>query len=463
MNLTLITHIMKNTIETINPFNNKVIKEYKMHSSEDLKAILNTADERFYQWRQTSIKERCRLLMNLAQIMEDDKEDLAKLITNEMGKPITQSIAEIEKCLTLCDFYATNADDFLADELIETDASESFISYDPLGTILAIMPWNYPFWQVLRFAIPTITAGNTAILKHAANVTGCGMAIEALFEKAGYPKGCFTTILAGHDAIEELISNDKIKAVTLTGSEKAGKKIAATAGQNLKKTVLELGGNNACIILDDADLDTYMDTIANARMQNAGQSCIAAKRFIVTEGIYDDFLQRFKKQVAALKHDDPMNPETTFGTLARKDGADTIKKQVDDSIALGAKVIVGNQQKDAYFEPTILTHITKDMPVFKEETFGPVAPIMKVKDAEEAFQIASETRFGLGTMVFTQSMDTAHHYISSVADGAYFVNELVKSDTRLPFGGTKASGYGRELSKEGIHEFVNRKTVFINH
>lgn len=454
---------MKNFIKTINPFDNKVITAYKLHDTDAITSILNSADERFRDWRHTSIKERCRLLLNLAQIMEDDKHELAALITKEMGKPISQSIAEIEKCLTLCDFYATNADDFLADELIETDATESFISYDPLGTILAIMPWNYPFWQVMRFAVPTLTAGNTAILKHAANVTGCGMAIEKLFEKAGYPKGCFTTILANHDAIEELIGDDRIKAVTLTGSEKAGKKIAATAGKNLKKTVLELGGNNACIILDDADLDTYMDTIVNARMQNAGQSCIAAKRFIVTEIIYEDFLERFKEKVAQLKHDDPMDGETTFGTLARKDIADTIKKQVEDSVALGATVVAGNKQNNTYFEPTILINITKDMPVFKEETFGPVAPIMKVKNAEEAFQLASESRFGLGTMVFTQSIDIAQDYISSIDDGAYFVNELVKSDTRLPFGGTKASGYGRELSKEGIQEFVNRKTVFINH
>lgn len=454
---------MENTIKTVNPFTNKTLKEYTLHTSDQLELILETANNRFYEWRQVPIKERCRLLLNLAQIMEDDKKDLAELMTHEMGKPITQSIAEIEKCVTLCDFYATNADDFLADELIDTDASESFISYDPLGTILAIMPWNYPFWQVMRFALPTLTAGNTALLKHATNVTGCALAIEKLFEKAGYPNGCFTTILADHDAVEILIANDHIKAVTLTGSEKAGKNIAATAGKNLKKSVLELGGNNACIILDDADLDKYMDTIVNARMQNTGQSCIAAKRFIVTEGIYDGFLKRFKEHVAALKFDDPMDEDTTIGTLARKDLGDTLKKQIDASVKLGAKVMVGNTQDKAYFAPTILTDITTDMPVFKEETFGPVAPIMKVKNTEEAFKMASETRLGLGTMVFTDDIETAHHYIDHIEDGAYFVNEMVKSDARLPFGGTKASGYGRELSKEGIHEFVNKKTVFINH
>ena len=454
---------MNNSIKTNNPFNNQSIKEYKLHSKEELKDILDTSNKTFYKWKKTAIKERCRLLMNLAQIIEDDKEDLAKLMTLEMGKPITQSISEIEKCITLCDFYATNAENFLADELIDTDASESFISYDPLGTILAIMPWNYPFWQVMRFAIPTLTAGNTAILKHAANVTGCALAIEKIFEKAGYPKGCFTTILANHDTVEDLIGNDIIKAVTLTGSEKAGKSIASTAGKHLKKTVLELGGNNACIILDDADLDKYLDTIVNARMQNAGQSCIAAKRFIVTENIYDTFLKQFKEKVAELKFGDPMDKETTLGTLARKDLAEILKKQIDESVKLGAHILIGNKQKEAYFEATILTEVTPEMPVFKEETFGPVAAIMKVKNAEEAFKIASDSKYGLGTMVFTQSIETAQDYIDAVEDGAYFVNEMVKSDARLPFGGTKASGFGRELSKEGIHEFLNRKTVYINH
>lgn len=454
---------MSNSIKTVNPFNNQPIKEYLLYNSEELTDILETSKQTFQLWKNTSIKERCRLLINLAQIIEDEKHELATLMTLEMGKPITQSISEIEKCLTLCDFYATNADDFLADELIETDASESFISYDPLGTILAIMPWNYPFWQVLRFAIPTLTAGNTAILKHAANVTGCALAIEMLFEKAGYPKGCFTTVLANHKAIEDLIANDIIKAVTLTGSEAAGRNIAATAGKNLKKTVLELGGSNACIVLDDADLENHMDTMVNARMQNTGQSCIAAKRFIVTEHIYDAFLKQFKDKVAALKFGDPMDKETTIGTLARADLAKTLKKQIDDSIKLGATIVIGNKQKDAHFEPTIITDISPEMPVFNEETFGPVAAIIKVKNAEEAFKIAAETKFGLGTMVFTQSIDTAENYIDSIEDGAYFVNEMVKSDTRLPFGGTKSSGYGRELSKEGIHEFVNKKTVYINH
>ena len=452
---------MSSSVKTINPFNNEVLKEYNLHTSKELKNILKASDERFHSWKKTAIAERCRLLNNIAQILEDDKEDYAKMITLEMGKPIKQSLAEVEKCTSLCDFYSTNADNFLADELIETDADESFISYDPLGCILGIMPWNYPFWQVLRFAIPTLTAGNTVILKHATNVAGCSLMIEELFEKAGYPKACFQTIIADHEQTEKLLENPIIKAVSLTGSEKAGRNIAKIAGENLKKCVLELGGNNACIVLDDADLDKHFDTMFNARMQNSGQSCIAAKRFIVTEGIYDNFMKRFQKNTKALKFGDPMKTSTTIGTLARKDLADILKKQVDKSIEKGAKLVVGNTKNKAFFEPTILEDVQPGMPVFDDETFGPVAAIVKAKNIEDAFKLASKTTFGLGTMVFSKDTEKVLDYIDDIQDGAFFINELVKSDARLPFGGTKASGYGRELSKEGIHEFVNKKTVYI--
>lgn len=449
------------TVKTINPYNNETLKEYNLHSNKELKDILKSAENRFHLWKKIPISERCRLLETIAQILEDDKTEYATQMTLEMGKPINESIAEIEKCVTLCDFYATNTDDFLADELVETDADESFISYDPLGCILGVMPWNYPFWQVMRFAVPTVTAGNTVILKHASNVTGCSMMIEKLFEKAGYPKGCFHTVIADHEQIEALLENDIIKAVSLTGSEKAGRSIAEIAGKNLKKCVLELGGNNACIVLDDADLDNYFDTIFKARMQNTGQSCIAAKRFIVTEGIYDEFMRRFTKKTRELKYGNPMEASTDIGTLAREDLANILKKQVDTSIKKGAKLVIGNSQDKAYFAPTILENVKPGMPVFDDETFGPVAAITKAKDIQEAFDFALNTKFGLGTMVFTKNIETAHKYIDDIQDGAYFVNELVKSDARLPFGGTKISGYGRELSKEGIHEFVNKKTVYI--
>lgn len=452
---------MSQIVKTINPYNNNTLKEYNLHSEKDIEKILKTAEGRFQNWKKVSIKERCRLLGNVAQILEDDKQDYAEQMTLEMGKPIKQSIAEIEKCATLCDFYATNTEDFLADELIETDANESFISYDPLGCILGVMPWNYPYWQVMRFAIPTLTAGNTVILKHASNVAGCSLMIEKLFEKAGYPKGCFQTIFADHDQIEKLLKNDIIKAVSLTGSEKAGRTIASIAGKNLKKCVLELGGNNACIVLDDADLDAHFETMFNARMQNTGQSCIAAKRFIVTDGIYEDFMKRFKSKTKTLKFGNPMESSTDIGTMARKDLADILKKQVDISIKKGAKLIVGNTQDNAYFEPTILEDVKPGMPVFDDETFGPVAAIIRAKNIDEAFKLASNTKFGLGLMVFSKNTDKAQTYIDDVQDGAFFINDLVKSDARLPFGGTKASGYGRELSKEGIHEFVNKKTVYI--
>ena len=450
------------TIKTTNPFSQDILKEYKLHSKKEVAEILERSKIAFQNWKKTSISHRRKLLRNVGDILNENLDKYSELITLEMGKPISQSKAEIKKCIFLCDFYEKNVESFLADEIIETDATESFISYDPLGAILAIMPWNYPFWQVLRFAIPTLTAGNTALLKHASNVTGCALVIQELFEQAGYAKGCFQTLLVNHEAIETIIKDDSIKAVSLTGSEKAGKSIAKIAGENLKKTVLELGGNNACIVLDDANLDKYMDTIVNARMQNTGQSCIAAKRFIVTEGIYNDFVKRFKSKVENLKYDNPLNEGTQIATLAREDLAQTLQKQVEASIKKGAKVITGNKRDKAYFAPTILTNISQDMEVFYEETFGPVAPIIKVKNLDEALELTSNTKFGLGSMLFTQDIETARLKISDVNDGAFFINDMVKSDPRLPFGGTKASGYGRELSQEGIREFVNIKTVYIN-
>ena len=452
---------MKNSIITSNPYNQKELKTYNYHTDNELKIILDNAQNTFENWKTKEIKERTNLLQNLANILEDKKETYAKLMTKEMGKPISQSIAEIEKCVWLCDFYITNAEDFLADSIIETDAQESFISYDPLGVVLAVMPWNYPFWQVMRFAVPSLTAGNVGLLKHASNVTSTALAIQDLFEEAGYPKGCFQTLLVNHNQIEDIIENDIVKAVTLTGSEPAGRSIAATAGKNLKKTVLELGGNNACVVFDDANLDKHIDTMVKARMQNTGQSCIAAKRFIVSEKIYDQFLSRFKEEVSKLNSGNPEDSDTFIGVMAREDLAEELEQQVNKSIDLGAKIILGNKRNKAYYEPTIITDVTEDMPVFKEETFGPVAAVIKAKDNDDAIKLATNSRFGLGTMIFTENTDNIYNYIGDIPDGALFINDMVKSDPRLPFGGTKASGYGRELSKEGILEFVNKKTVYI--
>ena len=447
--------------QSTNPYNGEILENYTLDSSSAIHNKLQKALKIEATWSTLEIEDRCQLLTKVAELLIDRKEEYATLMTKEMGKPISQGIAEIEKCAWVCDFYALNAEDLLADEIIDTDADESFISHDPLGCVLAVMPWNYPFWQVLRFAAPTLTAGNTAILKHAKNVTGCSMAIEQLFLDAGYPEGCFQSIKAGHEEIEKLITDDDIKAVTLTGSEKAGRSIAATAGSNLKKSVLELGGNNACIVWEDADLDQYISTMATARMQNTGQSCIAAKRFIVCADIYDAFLEKFTNQVTSFKVGDPMKEDTFIGVMAREDLAEELQKQVQDSIDLGAKVILGNERNGAYYSPTILTNVTEDMPVFKEETFGPVAAIIKVENREEAIKVATNSRFGLGSMLFTQDVDIAMNMISDIPDGAFFINDMVKSDPRLPFGGTKASGYGRELSREGILEFVNKKTVYI--
>lgn len=451
---------MKN-IQSKNPYNGAVVSTYQKDSESSIETKLQNAIKAQDSWSNKPIEERCELLSEVADLLLERKEEYAELMTHEMGKPISQSISEIEKCAWACDFYALNAEDLLSDELISTDADESFISYDPLGCILAIMPWNYPFWQVIRFVAPTLTAGNTALLKHAENVTGCSFALEQLFLDAGYPKGCFQSIVAGHEAIETLIAHDDIKAVTLTGSEKAGKAIAKIAGQNLKKTVLELGGNNACIVWEDADLKKHMDTMVTARMQNTGQSCIAAKRFIVCEEIYDAFLEQFTEKVKSLKTGDPMDDKTYIGVMAREDLADSLQEQIDASIKKGAKIILGNERNGTYFAPTILTHVTPDMPVFKQETFGPVAAIIKAKDRKEAIAMAADSRFGLGSMLFTQDIAAATRVISEIPDGAFFINEMVKSDPRLPFGGTKASGYGRELSREGILEFVNKKTVYI--
>ncbi len=453
---------MSNTIETYNPYTGKKLDSYERLDDAQLQELLEKGENTFQQWKGQAIKERTALLEKLSQLLEERKSNYANLISEEMGKPFTESISEIEKCVSLIEFYVVNAERFLSDELIETDARESFVSYDPLGCILGIMPWNFPFWQVMRFAIPTLTAGNTVFVKHADNVTGCALAMEQLFQAAGYPEGCFTIVLATHEQIaKQFIADDRIKAISLTGSEKAGKEVAATAGSYLKKTVLELGGNNACIIWEDAILEKHISTIVKARMLNAGQSCIAAKRYIVMADIYEEFLEKVKTELERFLPGDPLDPHTTFGVLANEKFAEKVAEQVKDAVDQGASILVGNHAKGAFFAPTILTDVQPGMKVFDEEVFGPVIAITKAKDRQETIALASQTRFGLGTMLFTEDVDAARKEIDAIADGAFFINDLVKSDPRLPFGGTKASGYGRELSKEGIQEFTNKKTVYI--
>ena len=397
----------------------------------------------------------------LGQVLRDNVEDYARMITLEMGKPISESRSEVNKCAWVCDYYATHAQAFLSDEIIGTEAQKSFVRHDPVGAVLAIMPWNFPFWQVFRYAAPTLIAGNTGLLKHAPNVFGCAAQIEEIFVKAGFPEAVFQNLIVHHDVTERIIAHDAVQAVTLTGSERAGSAVAQIAGKYIKKTVLELGGNNAFIVWDDADIDKAVKIALVARMLNCGQSCIAAKRFILMDGIYDAFVEKFTTAVAGLNSGDPMEDTTQVGPLARVDLADQLQKQVRSSLDLGAELLLGGNQSGCYHEPTVLGGVRPGMPAFSEETFGPLAAMIRVKDESEAFALSEQSKYGLGVTICTEDIDRAVARAGEVSDGAYFVNELVKSDPRLPFGGTKKSGYGRELSKDGIMEFVNRKTVYV--
>ena len=413
-------------------------------------------------WKQLSIKNRISFLPQLAKLLLENKQEYATCITTEMHKPISQAIAEVEKCALLCNYYYENAETFLATKNIKTEASESFVTYEPLGVILGVMPWNFPFWQVFRFAVPTLIAGNTVVVKHASNVPKSAELIQEIFEQAGFPKGCYQDLPIPSSEVANVISNPFIKAVSLTGSEQAGIAVATEAGKHLKKCVLELGGSNAFIILEDANLEKAVAIAVNARMQNAGQSCIAAKRFLVHENIATDFISRFTKAVQELKTGDALDLNTQIGSLARVDLAEELELQVQKSIQMGAKLILGGNRKGAFYEPTILTKVTTEMPVFNEETFGPVAAIVTFKTVEEAIKLSNQSDFGLGVSIFTQEIDFIKTKISDFNEGAVFINEMVKSDPRLPFGGVKKSGYGRELSEDGIKEFVNVKTVVIN-
>jgi succinate-semialdehyde dehydrogenase / glutarate-semialdehyde dehydrogenase len=412
-------------------------------------------------WRNLSIQNRISFLPTLATLLLENKQEFATGITKEMHKPIAQSIAEIEKCALLCTYYFENAEKFLSTKVIKTEASESFVAYEPLGVILGVMPWNFPFWQVFRFAIPTIAAGNTVVVKHASNVPKSAELIQTLFEKAGFPKGCYQNLSISSNKVASVIANPIIKAVSLTGSELAGIAVATEAAKHLKKCVLELGGNNAFVILEDANIEKAVATAVNARMQNAGQSCIAAKRFLVHENIAEEFVAKFQVALQNLKTGNPLDKETQISSLARVDLAEEIETQVQKSIQMGATLICGGNRKEAFYEPTILTNVTVKMPVFNQETFGPVAAITTFKTIEEAIALSNRSDFGLGVSVFTQNRDCIKTKISAFNEGAVFINEMVKSDPRLPFGGVKKSGYGRELAEDGIKEFVNVKTVFI--
>jgi succinate-semialdehyde dehydrogenase / glutarate-semialdehyde dehydrogenase len=452
-------------MESVNPATGEVLETYDDHTEADVDNALDRATEAFEEWRERPINERQVLLSRAAEVLRENQEEYAELMTEEMGKPITGARAEVEKCAWVCDFYAERADEFLADEVLGSEPeSRSLVSYEPLGPVLAVMPWNFPFWQVFRFAAPHLTAGNVGLLKHASNVPGCAKAIEEVFSEAGYPEDVFSSLLVGSDAIEDMIRDDRLAAVTLTGSEGAGRAVAETAGSEIKKSVLELGGSDPFVVLDDADVEAAAETGAQARTINSGQSCIAAKRFVVHEAVYDEFVERFTEEMESLSMGDPKDESTDIGPQAREDLVEDVHDQVERSVEAGARLRTGGERPDEegnFYPPTVLTEVPRDAAAATEEVFGPAAAVFRVESEEEAIEVANDTDFGLGASLWTEDLDRGERLARRVEAGCVFVNELVKSDPRIPFGGVKNSGYGRELAEKGIHEFVNEKTVWV--
>ena len=451
-------------MQSITPANGEVIRQFDEPTLDEVDGLVERAAERFEEWREVSLERRRELMAAAAAVLRDDQERWARLMTEEMGKPIAQGRAEVEKCAWVADYYAEHARGFLEPEPAETDASRSMVRFDPLGVVLAIMPWNFPFWQVFRFAAPTLMAGNVGLLKHAANVSGCALAIEEIFRRAGFPDGVFTSLLIGSDAVADVIAHDAVRAVTLTGSERAGRAVAAAAGEHLKKTVLELGGSDPFIVLDDADPDEVARTAAGARTINSGQSCIAAKRFIVAESLAERFTAALAAAMEDLVVGDPMDEATEVGPMAREDLLQDLHDQVARSVEEGAKLVTGGGRLNGhgyFYTPTVLAGVEPGMAAFDEETFGPVAAVSTARDDDHAVELANRSRYGLGASLWSGDAERAAALVPRVEAGCVFVNGIVKSDPRLPFGGVKASGYGRELARFGIREFVNTKTVWI--
>lgn len=449
---------------SLNPATGQLLEEFPTWSGGELEAALAAVAAATPVWQKTSMDERCKLMSRAAEILRSRRYELARLITLEMGKLLKEAQGEIEKCAWVCDFYAENGPGFLADEAIESDASRSLVCYQPLGTVLAVMPWNFPFWQVFRFAAPALIAGNTGVLKHASNVPQCAMAIESVFRDAGFPDDVFRTLMISASQVKGVIEDRRVHAVTLTGSEPAGRQVAATAGAVLKKSVLELGGSDAFVVLEDADLDLAVEQATTSRYLNGGQSCIAAKRFIVAESIADSFVERFRAAVEKLQPGDPLEEGTSLPPMARTDLRDELHRQVEESVAAGATVVTGGQplERDgAYYAATILDHVKPGQRAYSEELFGPVAIVIRAKDEAEALSIANDSDFGLGSSVWSGDQARGERLAREIEAGCSFVNGMVKSDPRLPFGGIKNSGYGRELSRHGIREFVNAKTIWI--
>ncbi len=448
-------------LKSIHPFDQSVIDEFPVLTPHDIQAKLDKATLAFSHWKKTTFAQRSDVLLRAASILRKNKEDYARIITWEMGKVISESRAEVEKCAVGCEYFAQNAETFLADKIIKTEAYKSLVAHQPIGAVLAIMPWNFPFWQVFRYAAPALMAGNVGLLKHSSNVTRCSMTIEKIFHEAGIPDGVFQSLLIDNTAVESILEAKIVQGVALTGSEAAGSKVGALAGKNIKKSVLELGGSDPFIVLEDADLDLTVKIATQSRMQNAGQSCIAAKRFIVHQKIQDEFVDRFRQSIDALRQGNPFDEKITTGPLARVDLAEELEKQLKQSVQQGAQLITGGERDGGNFKPALLNNVKPGIPAFDEETFGPLAAVTTAATDQEAIAFANASRYGLGASVWTTDRDRGERVAREIESGSVFINSLMKSDVRLPFGGIKKSGYGRELSEEGIHEFVNIKTISI--
>jgi succinate-semialdehyde dehydrogenase / glutarate-semialdehyde dehydrogenase len=452
-------------IATVNPATGKTLRTFSPLTDDELEARLQCAADAFHRHRRTSFADRRRMMLEAAKILDAEKETFGRLMVTEMGKPLKAAVEEAAKCALGCRYYADNAERFLADEVIETSASKSWVAYQPVGPVLAIMPWNFPFWQVFRFAAPALMAGNVGLLKHASNVPQCALAIEEIFRRAGFAEGCFQALLVETGQVQAIIEDPRVAAVTLTGSTGAGSHVASAAGKVIKKSVLELGGSDPFIVMPSADLDAAVTTAVKARAINNGQSCIAAKRFIVAEPIADEFERRYVAGFEALRVGDPMDPATDIGPLATEAQVRTIAGQVERSVAAGARVLTGGKRLERpgyWYAPTVLAGVTPESPAYHDEVFGPVAMLFRVRTVEEAIRLANDTPFGLGASAWTDDAGERARFVDEIEAGMVFINAMVASDPRVPFGGVKQSGYGRELSWQGIREFVNAKTVWVN-